>query len=231
MVVITGGTKGIGLALIHKFAAKGHDIATCARNKEDLENLKKELVKQYGIEVFIQSTDVSVREDLATFVDFVKRIEKPIDVLINNAGMFIPGAIHDEAEGSLEKMIETNLYSAYHVTRGLIGEMITKKAGHIINICSIASFEAYPNGGSYAISKHAMWGFSKSLREEMKPHGVRVTSVLPGATYTASWEGVDLPPERFIKPEDVAEIVYTSHKVSAQTVTEDIIIRPQLGDI
>ena len=143
----------------------------------------------------------------------------------------MPGSIHNEDEGTLEKQIETNLYSAYHITRAIINQMMERKSGHIFNMCSIASITAYANGGSYAISKHALHGFSKCLRQEMIPHGVRVTAVLPGATLTASWEGVDLPAERFMKAEDVAEVVWCNFKLSGQTVVEDIVLRPQLGDI
>ncbi len=231
MIVVTGGSKGIGRAIIQKFAQEGFDIATCARNFDDLKSLKNEIETQYGVSLYMQTADLSVREDTQTFIEFVQRIEKPVEVLVNNAGVFIPGAIHNEEAGSLEKMIQTNLYSAYDITRGLIPQMMNRQAGHIFNICSIASITAYPNGGSYAISKHAMYGFSRCLREEMKPHGIRVSAVLPGATFTASWEGIDLPEERFSTAEDVAEMVYTAFKISPRSVVEDIVIRPQLGDL
>jgi short-subunit dehydrogenase len=231
LIVVTGGTKGIGRAILERFASEGFALAVCARSKSDLAELKKDLTNRFSCEVFVQSCDMSVREDTREFIAFVRRIGRPVEVLVNNAGVFIPGSIHDEEAGALEKMIETNLYSAYDLTRGLIGEMMERKHGHVFNICSVASIMAYPNGGSYAISKHAMYGFSRCLREEMKPHGVRVTAVLPGATLTASWAGVDLPPERFSKPEDVAEMVYAAYRISPQSVTEDIVIRPQEGDL
>jgi hypothetical protein len=98
-------------------------------------------------------------------------------------------------------------------------------------MCSIASFTAYKNGGSYAITKFALLGFSKSLREELKESGIRVTAVMPGATLTSSWEGVELPEERFMKPEDVAEVIFNAYFISERSVVEEIIIRPQLGDI
>jgi hypothetical protein len=158
-------------------------------------------------------------------------LNRPVDVLVNNAGKFIPGTTMEEAEGNLESMIETNVYSAYHVTRGLVAHMKAKTAGHIFNLCSIASIKAYPNGGSYAISKFALLGFSKVLREELKESGIRVTAVLPGATRTASWDGVDLPDTRFIKPEDVAEVIFNAYSISDRSVVEEVIIRPQLGDI
>jgi NADP-dependent 3-hydroxy acid dehydrogenase YdfG len=136
-----------------------------------------------------------------------------------------------EADGNLEMMIETNLYSAYYLTRSIVPMMQTAKDGHVFNICSIASFMAYTNGGSYSISKFAMLGMSKVLREEMKPHGVRVTSVMPGATWSNSWAGFDGPEDRLMKPEDIAETILAVSKLSKQSVVEEIVIRPQLGDL
>jgi hypothetical protein len=231
MLVISGASKGIGRAIIERFAKAGHDIALCARNWEDLQNLKKDVENQYKVNVYIQTGDMSVKEDVKTFVEFVKRIGKPIDVLVNNAGTFIPGAIHKEEDGVLEKLMETNLYSAYYLTKGLIEPMLQRKEGHIFNISSIAGITAYNNGGSYSITKHAMQGFSKCLREEMKPFGIKVTTILPGATLTASWAGVNLPPERFIKSEDVAEMIFSCYQLSPSAVVEELLIRPQLGDI
>src|SRR5260370_41716527 len=97
-------------------------------------------------------------------------------------------------------------------------------------MCSIASIKAYPNGGSYAISKFALLGFTKVLREEMKPFNIRVTAVMPGATKTASWDGVDLPDSRFMKTEDIAEVIFNACYISARTLVEELIIRPQFGD-
>lgn len=232
LVVVTGGTKGIGRSIIEKFASQSFDIVTCSRKNDDLQKLKQ-AIEQKNIQsnVFIHPADMSVREEVKTFTDFIKSLNRPVDVLVNNAGFFVPGEISTEEEGVLEGMINANLYSAYHTTRGIVSGMKERKSGSIFNICSIASIKAYPNGGSYAIAKFALLGFSKCLREELKNFGIRVTAVMPGATLTASWEGVDLPPERFIKPEDVAETVYAAYILSNQTVVEEIIIRPQLGDI
>jgi len=231
MIVVTGGTKGIGKAIIEKFAANGHAIATCARNESELLTLKKEIETNFKVKVYTQKADLSSREETALFIDFVNAIGEAIEILVNNTGVFFPGEIHKEDDGFLEQQINTNLYSAYRITRGFINEMIARKSGHIFNMCSVASFMAYPNGGSYAISKHALYGFSKCLREEMKEFGVKVTSVLPGATFTASWEGAGIPEKRFIKSEDVAEAIFSVYSLSENSVVEEITIRPQLGDI
>ena len=231
-IVVTGGTKGIGRAIIEKFSQHGFDIVTCSRNQQELETLKTTIHKvSPATNVFFQQADLSEKNQTKAFCEFVKMLNRPIDVLVNNAGYFLPGQIVNEPEDTLEKMINANVYSAYHTTRGLAAEMINKRAGHIFNMCSIASIKAYHNGGSYAISKFALLGFSKCLREELKEFGIRVTAVIPGATKTASWDGVDLPDARFIKVEDVADAIYAAYSLSERSVMEEIIIRPQLGDI
>jgi len=231
LAVITGGTKGIGRAMALRFAQAGFSIATCSRKQADLDHLQNELKQAYGTEVWHTPADLSVTSEVVRFTNFVNALPMPVDVLINNAGFFQPGSVLDEPAGSLEKMIAANVYSAYYTTRGLAPKMKARRQGHIVTMCSIASIRAYPDGGSYAIAKFALLGLTKVLREELKPHGVRVTAVLPGATRTASWDGVNLPDERFMKPEDVAHAVFEVHALSPQTVVEEILLRPQLGDI
>jgi len=231
-IVVTGGTKGIGRAIIETFAATGFDILTCARNEKELAQLKVDVEgANPKCSVHCQSADLSLREEVVGFIEFVKESGRPVDILVNNAGVFIPGSIYNEPDGNLEMMINTNLYSAYYLTRGLLDTMMGEKKGHIFNMCSTASIMPYVNGGSYCISKYAIYGMTKVLREEMKEYGIRVTAILPGATRTASWEGVDLPPERFMRSEDVAEAVRSAWMMSENSVVEEILIRPQLGDI
>ena len=231
LAVITSGTKGIGRATIEKFFKEGFDIVTCARSADDLLKLSEELAAGSDGKVYTRPTDMSEKGEVIAFADYVKSLGRPVDMLLNNTGIFIPGSIHEEEEGNLERMIETNLYSAYHLTRALVNDMKARKDGHIFTTGSIAGFTAYANGGSYAISKFALLGFTKCLREELKEFGIRVTSILAGATFTASWEGIDLPKERFMKPEDIADAIYSAHALSKQTVVEEIVLRPQLGDI
>lgn len=230
--VITGGTKGIGKAIVREFASYGFDIITCSRTEEDLNKLKEEIESDFKkVKVTTYVVDMSDESSVKQFGQSIVAMDSSIDVLVNNAGVFIPGQIHTEEEGTLEKMINTNLYSAYHLTRSIIPTMKDRKEGHVFNICSTASIVPYINGGSYCISKYALLGFSKVLREEMKEFGVRVTSILPGATMSASWEGSDLPTDRFMKAEDVAKTIYNAYEMSDRTVIEEIVMRPQLGDI
>lgn len=232
LIVVTGGSRGIGRAIIERFAAHDFDAVTCGRDMAALEALKHELSERYpNMQFRYRAADMSDRAQVEQFGEFVKKEGRPVDVLVNNAGYFVPGEICTEPDGTLESMMGANLYSAYYTTRVLVQDMKERKAGHIFNICSIASLKAYANGGSYAITKFALLGFSKCLREELKPYGIRVTAVMPGATRTRSWDGTDLPDERFMPAEDVAETLYSAYSLSERSVVEEIVMRPLLGDI
>ena len=230
--VISGASRGIGRALALALAKDGYDLAVCSRNQSKLDQLSQELRSSHPKTVLhTMACDVSERDSLLAFASQVKQWTPHVDVLINNAGIFLMGNILEEAEGQLENMIQTNLYSAYYLTRALAPAMVDRGSGDIVNICSVASIKSYPGGGSYGISKHAMLGFSRNLREELQSKGIRVMAVLPGAVLTDSWSSSDLPPDRFISPEDLADIVASALRLSPRTVIEDIVIRPQLGDL
>jgi short-subunit dehydrogenase len=154
-----------------------------------------------------------------------------VDVLVNNTGTFIQGNVSDEPDGALETMLDVNLYSAYHTTRTLLPRIMGQKSGHIFTICSIASLAAYPGGGAYSISKYALLGFTRNLRAELMEHGIKVTAVIPGAVYTDSWKGSGVPPDRIMEAEDLAHIIFAASQLSPQAVVEDIVLRPQLGDL
>ena len=224
-VLITGGSSGIGKATAQDLIQAGATVIITGRNLEKLDAAAKE------IGAIPMAFDVSDFEVIPEKVADVVATMGGIDVLINNAGVFLPGEISEEEEGRLETMIETNLYSAYHLTRALLPIILPKKQGHIFNICSIASKIAYPNGGSYSISKFALLGFSKVLREELKEKGIKVTAILPGATWSHSWKDVDLPDDRLMQAADIAKTVYCAYTLSPSAVIEDIVIRPQLGDL
>jgi short-subunit dehydrogenase len=230
--VITGATKGLGRAIAATFAANGFDLFVCARTATDLKAMQAHWAKTYpNRQLFAHTVDLSKKDEVLSFAAAVRRECSQLDVLVNNAGLFLPGAVTEEADGALEQMIEINLYSAYHLTRALLPVMRPHRQGHIFNMCSIASQFAYPDGGSYTIAKFALLGFSKALREELKTAGIKVTALLPGATWTASWEGSGFPAERLIQAEDVAKTVWAAYQLSDSAVVEELVIRPQLGDL
>lgn len=227
-IVISGGSKGIGKAILTKFANEGLIPIICSRNLVNLEDLKEQYPET---SLCCFAADLSQKTEVQKFAQFVKETGLDVEVLVNNVGLFVPGQICDEPEGNLELMMQTNVYSAYYLTRALIHPLIQQKRGHIFNICSIASLIPYPKGSSYTITKFALLGLSKVLREELKPHNIKVTAVLPSATLTDSWQGTDIPVDRFIKPEDVADLLYACYSLSPYCVPEEIILRPQGGDI
>lgn len=228
-VIITGATKGIGKALAELFAKNGYDVAICSRTQSDVDALKQSLEQNYGVQVIAQAVDMSKKAEVKAFSKTICDQWQQIDILINNAGVFIPCELaNSDTEAEFEMMMDLNLYGTYYMTQGILPTLLKQGNGHVFNICSIASIMAY---GAYAVSKHAMLGFSKVLREEVKEKGIRVTAVMPGATYTASWEGSGVPPERMMKAEDIAKSVFDIYNLSDRTVVEEIILRPQLGDI
>ncbi len=230
--IVTGASKGLGRAVAEKFAAGGYNLYLCSRNARVLSATHEELSARYpAIVVRSAAFDLAVKEEVRAFGKWVLDLGISVDVLVNNAGQFIPGSVHDEPEGVLEQLIAVNLYSAYHLSRILLPGMMTRKTGHIFNMCSVASLKAYPNGGAYSISKFALAGLSANLREEMKPHGIKVTAVYPGAAYTDSWAGSGIDPRRIMEAADVAEMIFAASRLSPQATVEEILLRPQLGDL
>ncbi len=232
LIVVTGGSKGIGRSIIERFMAAGFDAVACARKPDDLKRLETETTPKFKeAKLYTYTADLAQPEQVSEFAAFITSLNRSITVLVNNAGYFVPGSLADEPEGTLERMMDANLFSAYRLTRSLLPTLKQQGHGHIFNMCSVASIKAYANGGSYAVTKFALLGFSKCLREELKPWNIRVTAVMPGATLTASWKGTHLPEERFMRTEDVADIVYACWAVSERSVVEEILIRPLQGDI
>ncbi len=229
-IVVTGGTKGLGRAISEAFGGRGWRVLVCSRTPADLEQAELEWAVQFpDAQLLTFPADVSKKAEVMDFVQFIRQHTERVEVLVNNAGVFIPGQVTQESDGVLETLMETNLYSAYHLTRGVLPLM--GAGSHLFNMCSVASLMAYPNGGSYSISKHALLGFTKALREELKPVGVKVTAVLPGATWSDSWAGVELPEERLMQATDIAKMIWAAYDLSESAVVEELLIRPQLGDL
>lgn len=230
-VVVTGSSKGIGKSIAEHFAAAGGNLFLCSRNMDKTLGWQQALMQKHGIAISSFNADLSKIDEVKKFASHVLSAVGHVDVLVNNTGMYEPGSTYNEEDGQLERMLNVNLFSAYHLTRALIGSMIEKKSGHVFNMCSIAALKAYPNGGSYSISKWALDGFSKNLREEMKPFNIKVTTVYPGATLTSSWDGMQIDPKRILETDDIAKMILSASKLSEQACVEEIVIRPQLGDL
>ena len=232
VAVITGATKGMGKAIAEKLWNNGFDLALCARTTHDLEALRDRWSPQFPRQkIWVQTVDVKEKEQVLDFAKQVLNTFPQIDILVNNAGLFLPGNLMEEPEHQLENMMKINVYSVYYLTRALLPSMLQQGSGHIFNMCSVASLKAYPNGGSYSISKYALMGFSENLRYELKDRNIKVTAITPGAVWTNSWKDSGVPEDRMMQAKDIADILWTTYQLSGQAVVENIIMRPQLGDI
>lgn len=224
-LVVTGIGKGIGLAVAQRFAHQGYHIVGCA-GPDSVARLRS---TQPEWELHV--CDVSDKAQVQAFARAAETSPGHVEILVNNAGRFVPGSILAEPDQAFESQLMTNLASAYHLCRALVPGMVQRGSGTVVNLCSTASITPYVNGGSYCISKFGLLGMTRVLREELKDKNVRVVAVLPGAVKTASWEGTPLPDSRFMSPADIAEVIYTACALPQGTVIEEILLRPMRGDI
>jgi len=230
--IITGATKGIGLAIAKALAQNGINLALCSRNEMDLSSVKEALLQiNPEITVFTCAADCSLKEDVIRFAAEAERELQSIKIIVNNAGLFLPGNILDEAEGNLQKQLSLNLLAGYELYRYFGKKLMAARAGHIFNICSVASKNVVVNAGSYSVTKFAQLGLNHVMREEMKAHQVKVTAILPGSTLTDSWAGTSISTEKFIQAEDVAAAVINCLKMSAGANVDELIIQTATGEI
>jgi NAD(P)-dependent dehydrogenase (short-subunit alcohol dehydrogenase family) len=184
-VLITGGSRGLGLVLAKHLAAEGARVAICGRDPEALERARSAL-EAIGAEVFALPVDVADREAVATLVQQVVGRFGPIDVLVNNAGVIEVGPIETMTLRDYEEAMAVNFWGVVHPTLAILPAMRERRRGRIVNITSIGGRLGVPHLVPYSASKFAALGFSQGLRAEERRHGVVVTSVVPGLMRTGS---------------------------------------------
>ena len=225
IIVVTGGTKGIGRAIVEKFAREGFHVITCARNETDLVALREDMRLNYGAKVSIFTADLSDTAQVEAFGHAVLTYGTP-DIWVANAGIYTAGRMTDEKPNVLPDLLAINLLSNYTLARLFAPAMKQAAEGHIFTICSVASHKPIPDAGSYCVTKAALYGFTKVLREELKPHGIKVTAVLPAATLTSSWDNEPIKPINILQPNDIAESIWAAYLLSKQAVTDEIHLSP-----
>lgn len=230
-VLITGSTKGMGNAIANKFASVNYDLVLIARSDKDLQEQKKALLEKYKIEVHCISADLSEKKQIQKISETLENIGLLPDILVNNLGVYQMSTLLDEEDGTMEKIMNINYYSGYHLTKLLLPKMLDRDSGHIFSICSFANIQPVKEAFAYTVSKYAVYGFIKTLREMLIDTNVKTTAVIPGSTLTSSWEGTSINEERFILAEDIAESIFVASNLSKGACMEEIIIRPQHGQI
>lgn len=231
LVLITGASQGIGAAAAIEFARRGPvQLALLSRNVPLLERVAARC-RDTGASATVFPADATVPEQVEQVAREVRQTLGVPDIVVNNAGSFRPGSFLDTDTTALRSQLDANLMSAFLVSQAFLPDMLRRASGHFIFLGSVASTRGYPGGAAYCVAKHAVLGLARALREETREKGIRVTTLLPGATWTPSWEGVDLPESRFMPAEDVARLIVDVTRLDPRSVVEEVLVRPQLGDV
>jgi short-subunit dehydrogenase len=226
--VISGASRGLGRELAIQLHKNNYVVIAYARNINELNLLKEELLKENNTPVYFYKADASIQSEILQFAEEVKKNCTCPDVLINNVAQYEGNVVSEESFEMLEKQMNINFYSAWWLTQSFLSEFKKRKSGYIINICSVVCKQPRAEAASYSISKGALKIFNDVLKEEMNNYNVKVTAVLPGSINTSSWNGIDAPKSEFIQTSDIASLVLHILKNPTPANFDEILINPQL---
>jgi len=224
VAVVTGSGRGIGRGIAMELGRLGAQVVLAARSRNELE----ETARMIGKSASVVPTDVRRKDDLQRLFEQTTTALGPVDVLVNAAGLGIFGPVIDFTDEAFEILIETNLRGIFFASRLVLPSMIERKQGHIINIASIAGKVGSANRAVYCASKFGVVGFTESLAEEVRQHGVRVSVICPGSTDTrfSPSETSGKSRERMLRPEDIAHAVRMIVTQEPNSFVSEIIMRP-----
>lgn len=228
---VTGASSGIGKAVALEFAKVGCNVFISARRAQELERLKDEAGKQ-GDNIFPFPCNVASSTNVdQTFKKITSDFE--VNCLVNNAGVTSFKNAVDNSVNEINDIINTNLLGAIYSTKAVLSTFIKNESGTIFNILSVVVDKTFTKSSVYAASKMGLLGYSRSLREEVREHNVRVINIIPGATETAMWSQ-DVRKEKgekMMNPESLARIIVSAYLQKDNLVTEEIVLRPVTGDL
>lgn len=228
--VITGGSSGIGLAAARALAERGFDLLICSRNEITLATAVEGL-KHFKTKVYGYTCDVSREADVADLATAAERHLGHVDLLFNNAGT---GKFVSLADTSLELWQDTiaaSLTGTFLCCRAMLPLLLKSQTPVIINNASVAAHRGFPNNGAYSAAKGGVAAFSRAIREELRPTGIRVTTLYPGATDSAFWDAVEgeWDRSRMMKCEDIGKLIVQIAETSACAMVEEIYLMPAGG--
>ena len=236
LALITGANRGIGLAIARALAREGCNLIITGRDERALFKARTELEKlqpaKLNLQVMAQSCDVRSPDSVDYLFALVRGLRRPIDILINNAGIGHPNRTVSELPyPTWMEVIDTNLNGLFLMTQAALAVM--KRGSTIVNNLSIAAERVFPGSAAYNASKHGALGFTDTLREELRPKGIRVIALMPGATDTAIWNKLwpRAPRRKMISAETVAGTVVNALLVPDNTTVEKIVVMPTVGTL
>ncbi len=231
VALITGASRGIGLAIAHALAAERCNLVISARRLSTLDQAAKRLAK-FRVRVLPVACDVREEEAVAAMMAAVKKDFRRLDILINNAGMANKSLTVEQLPvEAWREAIDTNLTGTFLVTKAALPLM--KRGGVILNNLSVAARMAFPNMAAYVASKHGALGLTKTLREELRPKGIRVMALLLGAVDTDIWDAFwqDAPRKTMIRPETVARAVVDALRLPEDSSVDELVITRAAGAV
>ena len=224
VALVTGGSRGIGRAIAMRLAGLGVSVAICGRDKKALDSAATEL-KKLRANVFAQTADVARAADVNELVSNTESALGAISILVNNAGVGSFGPIQEKSEADWDQVLNTNLKSVFLVSRAVIPSMIRQGFGDIVNISSLAGKNTFAGGGIYCASKWGMRGLSGCMAEDLRGHGIRVSTIFPGSVATEFGYGAK-DPSKALAAEDVAEAVTAVLLQRRQSFVSEVDMRP-----
>jgi NAD(P)-dependent dehydrogenase (short-subunit alcohol dehydrogenase family) len=231
VALITGATRGIGLAIARALAVQGCDLVITGRDEPALRRMGSELTSD-KVQLLAQRCDVRDPRSVDDLFRAVRRRFKRLDIVINNAGIAHANLSVDKLPLPIwQDVIETNLTGMFLVTQAALAMM--KRASTIVNNLSIAANRVFPGSAAYNASKHGALGFTNTLREELRPRGIRVIGLLPGATDTAIWNTSwpQAPRRKMMSPATVAEAIVAAILLPENATVETLEVLPAAGSL
>lgn len=229
-VLITGASQGIGRSIAITFAASTQrPILLLARNEKNLEHTKLLCEEAGANQVEVLVCDAAKMEDVLN-LEIPENFPKP-GIIINNAGSYLYKTLAETTDEEFRHEVNVNLFTAVHIIKRFLPDLRKEDRALIINICSVGALRGLKDSGAYSTSKHALLGYTRSLREELKKTDIAVTAVNLGQTHSTSWDASDMSPERLINPTDVASLLVSISELSPRSVVEEILIQPQHGRV
>ena len=229
-VVITGASQGIGRHIALKFAQKSErPLILIARSERGLRETKDLIGHSADNQVVTFPCDASDISDVNSF-SLSDEVPKPA-IIINNAGNFLLKPLYQTTSKEFHEQLEANLFTAINITNRFLPVIKKLSRGLIINICSVGALHGLSDSGAYASAKHALLGYTRSLREELKNTKIAVTAVNLGQTESPSWDESDIDRDLLIDPDDVGSVIVNLTNLTPRTVVEEILIQPQHGRV